>query len=56
MVIQEVIDTEKKAGVFVCDSTENFYWCIKHLERFKEIADDNQQMLKITAVYLPKIS
>jgi len=55
--MQNTLDTtEVKADTFVCDTPENFYFAIKHLERFKEIADDNEMLLKITATYLPKDS
>lgn len=51
-----VINPIVKAGEFLADTPEHYYWTLQHLERFREVADDNNQVLKIVAYYIPKIN
>jgi len=50
------IEPKTRAGRFICDTQEHFYWMQKHLERYKEVADDNGQVLEVIANYIPKVS
>lgn len=50
-----VINPVVKAGEFVCDTPDNIYFGMKHIERWIETAQDNGQVLKVVAYFIPKI-
>lgn len=45
-----------QAGAFICDTSENLYYGIKHIEQWAEIAQDNRQVLEVVAFYKPLVA